>query len=217
MAQLSNLIVNGVTRLLSKVYVSDSVTAPTFIGKLQGNADTATNLSSTSTITLVPSGSSYRYVCIAEITVVDASKILNDDKCTTVSFDIMDDYAGNVHKMSLYFNATSTGTIDADTIGHELFGHTSTITRYPYYYNATSSSIKIYRKFDYSLTHLKIANMMYFSDAIKVTSPSSIITSLPDGSIELAPSADFSKLARNLLMVTEFDSATGTLRTQSTN
>lgn len=38
MAQLSNLIVNGVTRLLSKLYVSDSVTAPNFIGKLTGAA-----------------------------------------------------------------------------------------------------------------------------------------------------------------------------------
>lgn len=38
MAQLSNLIVNGVTRLLSKLYVSDSVTAPNFIGKLTGTA-----------------------------------------------------------------------------------------------------------------------------------------------------------------------------------
>lgn len=42
MAQLGNLIVTGVSRLLSKLYVSDSVTAPTFIGKLQGNADSAT-------------------------------------------------------------------------------------------------------------------------------------------------------------------------------
>ena len=42
MAQLKDLIVTGGARLLSKLYVSDSVTAPTFIGKLQGNADTAT-------------------------------------------------------------------------------------------------------------------------------------------------------------------------------
>lgn len=46
MAQLSNLVVNGVSRLLSKLYVSDSVTAPSFIGKLIGNADTATKLTS---------------------------------------------------------------------------------------------------------------------------------------------------------------------------
>jgi hypothetical protein len=46
MAQLGNLIVNGVSRLLSKLYVSDSVTAPSFIGKLTGNADTATKLTS---------------------------------------------------------------------------------------------------------------------------------------------------------------------------
>lgn len=38
MAQLGNLIVNGVSRLLSKLYVSDSVTAPNFIGKLTGTA-----------------------------------------------------------------------------------------------------------------------------------------------------------------------------------
>ena len=46
MAQLGNLTVNGVSRLLSKLYVSDSVTAPSFIGKLTGNADTATKLTS---------------------------------------------------------------------------------------------------------------------------------------------------------------------------
>lgn len=43
MAQLGNLLVTGVSRLLSKLYVNDSVTAPTFIGKLQGNADSATS------------------------------------------------------------------------------------------------------------------------------------------------------------------------------
>ena len=32
--------------MLSKLYVSDSVTAPSFIGKLTGNADTATKLTS---------------------------------------------------------------------------------------------------------------------------------------------------------------------------
>lgn len=46
MAQLGDLTVNGVSRLLSKLYVSDSVTAPSFIGKLTGNADTATKLTS---------------------------------------------------------------------------------------------------------------------------------------------------------------------------
>ena len=44
MAQLGNLLVTGVSRLLSKLYVNDSVTAPTFIGKLQGNADSATTV-----------------------------------------------------------------------------------------------------------------------------------------------------------------------------
>lgn len=53
MAQLSNLIVTGVSRLLSKLYVSDSVTAPTFIGKLQGNADTATKATSADSATAV--------------------------------------------------------------------------------------------------------------------------------------------------------------------
>jgi hypothetical protein len=53
LAQLSNLIVTGVSRLLSKLYVSDSVTAPTFIGKLQGNADTATKATSADSATTV--------------------------------------------------------------------------------------------------------------------------------------------------------------------
>lgn len=62
MAQLSNLIVTGVSRLLSKLYVSDSVTAPTFIGKLQGNASTATNASKVNNHTVnadVPSGAKF--------------------------------------------------------------------------------------------------------------------------------------------------------------
>ena len=42
MAQLGSLIVNGVTRLLSKLYVNESVTAPIFIVKLQGKADSST-------------------------------------------------------------------------------------------------------------------------------------------------------------------------------
>ena len=53
MAQLGNLLVTGVSRLLSKLYVSDSVTAPTFIGKLQGNADTATKATSADLATTV--------------------------------------------------------------------------------------------------------------------------------------------------------------------
>lgn len=62
MAQLSNLICNGVARFLSKLYVNDSVTAPTFIGKLQGNADTATNATKVNDHTVnsdVPSGAKF--------------------------------------------------------------------------------------------------------------------------------------------------------------
>lgn len=36
MAQLSNLIVTGVSRLLGKLYVNDTVTAPKFVGNLEG-------------------------------------------------------------------------------------------------------------------------------------------------------------------------------------
>ena len=36
MAQLSNLIVTGVSRLLGKLYVNDTVTAPKFVGTLDG-------------------------------------------------------------------------------------------------------------------------------------------------------------------------------------
>ena len=39
MAQLSNLIVTGVSKLLGKVHASDTVTAPTFVGNLVGNVD----------------------------------------------------------------------------------------------------------------------------------------------------------------------------------
>ena len=39
MAQLSNLIVTGVSRLLGKLHVSDTVTAPKFVGNLVGNVD----------------------------------------------------------------------------------------------------------------------------------------------------------------------------------
>ena len=59
MAQLGNLIVTGVAKLLSKLYVSDSVTAPTFIGKLQGNADTATKVNGHTVNSDVPSGAKF--------------------------------------------------------------------------------------------------------------------------------------------------------------
>ena len=54
MAQVKDLIVTGASRLLSKLYVSDAVTAPTFIGKLQGNADTATALTTSAGSTAQP-------------------------------------------------------------------------------------------------------------------------------------------------------------------
>ena len=38
MAQLSNLIVTGVSRLLGKLYVNDTVTAPKFVGNLEGTS-----------------------------------------------------------------------------------------------------------------------------------------------------------------------------------
>lgn len=44
MAQLKDLIVNGVAKIVSKLFVGESVTAPTFIGDLQGNANSATKL-----------------------------------------------------------------------------------------------------------------------------------------------------------------------------
>lgn len=39
MAQLKDLIVTGVSRLLGKLHVNDTVTAPTFVGNLVGNVD----------------------------------------------------------------------------------------------------------------------------------------------------------------------------------
>ena len=42
MAQLGNLLVNGVARFINNVSCNGSITAPTFIGKLQGKADSAT-------------------------------------------------------------------------------------------------------------------------------------------------------------------------------
>lgn len=41
MAQLKNLLVTGATRFISNIFCNESITAPTFIGKLQGNADSA--------------------------------------------------------------------------------------------------------------------------------------------------------------------------------
>ena len=42
MAQLNSLIVTGPSRLLGSIYTSGEITAPKFIGALQGNADSAT-------------------------------------------------------------------------------------------------------------------------------------------------------------------------------
>lgn len=43
MASLGNTIVNGILRVNGKLIVGESITAPSFIGKLTGNADTATS------------------------------------------------------------------------------------------------------------------------------------------------------------------------------
>lgn len=50
MASLGNTIINGILRVNGKVYVGESVTAPSFIGDLAGNADSATALETARTI-----------------------------------------------------------------------------------------------------------------------------------------------------------------------
>lgn len=54
MAQLKDLIVNGVAKIVSKLFVGESVTAPTFIGDLQGNASSATKLTTSAGSTNIP-------------------------------------------------------------------------------------------------------------------------------------------------------------------
>lgn len=44
MAQLGNLLVTGAAKFLNNIYVNKSVTAPTFIGNLQGQADSAASI-----------------------------------------------------------------------------------------------------------------------------------------------------------------------------
>ena len=50
MANLNSSIVNGFLKVLGKINATDSITAPSFIGSLTGNADTATKLETARTI-----------------------------------------------------------------------------------------------------------------------------------------------------------------------
>ena len=47
MANLGNTIINGALRVNGKINSSDVISAPSFVGALTGNADTATNIQST--------------------------------------------------------------------------------------------------------------------------------------------------------------------------
>lgn len=49
MASLGNTIINGILRINGKLIVGESITAPSFIGKLTGNADTATSAATLTT------------------------------------------------------------------------------------------------------------------------------------------------------------------------
>lgn len=49
MASLGNTIINGILRINGKLIVGESITAPSFIGKLKGNADTATSAATLTT------------------------------------------------------------------------------------------------------------------------------------------------------------------------
>ena len=50
MANLGNTIINGILRVNGKINAGDSITAPSFIGDLTGNADSATKLETARTI-----------------------------------------------------------------------------------------------------------------------------------------------------------------------
>ena len=49
MASLGNTIINGILRVNGKLIVGESITAPSFIGQLTGNADTATKAATLTT------------------------------------------------------------------------------------------------------------------------------------------------------------------------
>lgn len=121
MAQISNLICNGVARILSKLYVNDSVTAPTFIGKLQGNADSATKVNGHTVNADVPSGAKFtdtnttysagRGISLSGTTFKVA------DTCTTIS-DWNSATTSGYYMASSASNAPVSGWLYGEVIAH---------------------------------------------------------------------------------------------------
>ena len=69
MANLGNTIINGILRVNGKINAGDSITAPSFIGDLTGNADSATKLETARTINGVS------FDGTKNITVADSTKL----------------------------------------------------------------------------------------------------------------------------------------------
>lgn len=100
MANLGNTIVNGALRVNGKINSSDVISAPSFVGALTGNADTATKLKTARTINGVSFDGS------ANITVADSTKLPLTGG--TLSGDLNFSHAGSEHPASIGWN---TGTI----------------------------------------------------------------------------------------------------------
>lgn len=100
MANLGNTIINGALRVNGKINSSDVISAPSFVGALTGNADTATKLKTARTINGVNFDGS------ANITVADSTKLPLTGG--TLSGDLNFSHAGSGNPASIGWN---TGTI----------------------------------------------------------------------------------------------------------
>lgn len=117
MASLGNTIINGILRINGKLIVGESITAPSFIGKLTGNADTATTATTLATARTI-NGTSFNGS--ANITTANWGTarnvgIVNSDG-TGTAVTVSVNGSGNVNlKLPATIKASLTGNADSAT------------------------------------------------------------------------------------------------------
>ena len=107
MANLGNTIINGILRVNGKINAGDSITAPSFIGDLTGNADSATKLETARTI----NGVSFDGTKNITVTATDNTKLpLTGGTLTTSIYNGLTIQRSNGSGSSIQFS-NSNGTL----------------------------------------------------------------------------------------------------------
>ena len=114
MANLGNTIINGILRVNGKINSSDVISAPSFVGALTGNADTATKLKTARTINGTSFDGSGNITTTNWGTARNIGIVNSDGTGTAVTVSV--NGSGNINlKLPATIKATLTGNADTAT------------------------------------------------------------------------------------------------------